>query len=216
MGEGGRRSRGRIPKHWWKRCWNCERMSRPPVCWIFAAAPAVSRRRCSCAPVRCHRCRAGTFAGSNGLSPAEPNVTLPSWSASPGMRRRTCWRNCCTGSSTSSPVTRPISPQQIWSSFSRKSPVNRKPPCSAAPTGWTSTRSRLPCGNRHSGRLAGLCMRWEQDRHRTWEAILQENGYAQVHTVPDLTGIANASCWGSGRNFGMVAAGCGNQFSKIC
>ena len=50
-------------------------------------------------------------------------------------------QNCCTGSSTSSPVTRPISPQQIWSSFSRKSPVNRKPPCSAAPTGWTSTES---------------------------------------------------------------------------
>ena len=32
-------------------------------------------------------------------------------------------------------------------------------------------------------------MRWAQDRRQMWKQIFRENGYAQVHTVPDLTGI---------------------------
>ena len=108
---------------------------------------------------------------------------------------------------------RPISPQQIWSSFSRKSPVNRKPPCSAAPTGWTSTEKLTPCGSRHSSRLAGWCMRWEQDRHRTWKRSYRKTAMPR-YTPSPTSQASDASCWGSGRNFGICSGAIGNTIDR--
>ncbi len=133
-------------------------------------------------------CRAGTFAGSNGLSPAEPETPRSQLECIAGdvlhppaeLLHRQFHIITCNPPYLTAADMEQLQPE-----------VAREPETAlfGGTDGLDFYRKLTPLWKPALQPAGWLVYEVGAGQAPDVEAILQENGYAQVHTVPDLTGI---------------------------
>ena len=186
-------------------------MSRPPVCWIFAAAPAVSRRHCRCtcpvSPVPCWN-----FAGSNGY-------------LRQNLKRHAPQLECIAGDVLHPPaellhrqfhIITCNPPYLTAADMEQLQPEVAREPETAlfgGTDGLDFYRKLTPLWKPALQPAGWLVYEVGAGQAPDVEAILQENGYAR-YTPSPTSQASDALCWDSGRNFGICSGAIGNTIDR--